>query len=310
MAFDFKPSRRTEEAIRHLNRVKPVDGWSADLYVSSEGTKKVSLRRRNAALSDDGFEDIVLDSNGSGCVVGITTYISAAGGGTSKKQYGRGVTLVERDGTVCRTQRDVRVTLPQEEKPSAEDVLNASRERMRNDRERARAAVAARDQGHSATASVNGNTSGLTDEQNMQLLTAAMYAVAAAFALKILSELLSLWLVFLPLAFLYAIQTCPSNESFDAKKELKRVMRGEKLPENHPEKPKDWLSKSIARVTASIGTELATSLGYEVCLNNIYGAFIVATVRVPSTELDFYWIGAFGKWHYLMQRPMPADKRD
>lgn len=29
-----------------------------------------------------------------------------------------------------------------------------------------------------------------------------------------------------PLAFFYAVQQCPSNESFDAKKELKRVMRG------------------------------------------------------------------------------------
>ena len=36
------------------------------------------------------------------------------------------------------------------------------------------------------------------------------------------------------------------------------------LPENHPDKPKDdWLSSTIARVTASVATELATSLGYE-----------------------------------------------
>jgi hypothetical protein len=36
------------------------------------------------------------------------------------------------------------------------------------------------------------------------------------------------------------------------------------LPENHPDKPKDdWFSSTIARVTASVATELATSMGYE-----------------------------------------------
>ena len=36
------------------------------------------------------------------------------------------------------------------------------------------------------------------------------------------------------------------------------------LPQNHPDKPKDdWFSSTIARVTASVATELATSLGYE-----------------------------------------------
>lgn len=304
MSIDFKPSRRTEEAIRYLNRIKPVDGWSADLYVSSEGKKKVTLRRRNAPLCDAGFEDIILDSKATGCVVGITTYIPAGG----SPKYGRGIVLVEKDGTVCRTQRDVRVTL-HEEKPDADEVLTASRERMRNDRERARASVAARDRERSSAGS--NATNGMSDEQNMQLVTAAMYAVAAAAAIKILSAVLfSLWLAVLPVVFVYAVHTCPSNESFDAKKMLKRVMRGEQLPDNHPDKPKDWLSRSIARVAASVGTELATSLGYEIDLMNIAGACTIATVRVPSTELDFYWIGAFGKWHYLMQRKIPVDKRD
>lgn len=302
--MSFKPSRRTEDAVRYLNRVKPVDGWSADLYVSSEGKKKVALRRRNATLCDAGFEDIVLDSKGTGCVVGITTYIPS---GVSPK-YGRGTTLVEKDGTVCRKQKDVRVTL-QDEKPNAEEVLNSSRERMRNDRERARAAVASRNQEGSAVR--NNSTGGLSDEQNQQLMTVAMYAVAAAVVVKVLSAILfSLWLAVLPVAFVYAVHTCPSNESFDAKKLLKRVMRGDQLPEDHPDKPKDWLSRSIARVAASVGTELATSLGYEIDLMNIGGACTIATVRVPSVEQDFYWIGAFGNWHYLMQRKIPVDKRD
>ena len=41
-----------------------------------------------------------------------------------------------------------------------------------------------------------------------------------------------------PLAGLYLMSTCPVDESFDAKRELKRVLRGEKLPADHPDKPK------------------------------------------------------------------------
>ena len=41
-----------------------------------------------------------------------------------------------------------------------------------------------------------------------------------------------------PLAGLYLMSTCPTDESFEGKRELKRVLRGEKLPEDHPDKPK------------------------------------------------------------------------
>lgn len=41
-----------------------------------------------------------------------------------------------------------------------------------------------------------------------------------------------------PLAGLYLMSTCPSDDSFEGKRELKRVLRGEKLPEDHPDKPK------------------------------------------------------------------------
>ena len=55
----------------------------------------------------------------------------------------------------------------------------------------------------------------------------AAYAVAIAVAVKlVLSAMMSLYIILFPLAFLYALQTCPTEGSFDAKKELKRVMRG------------------------------------------------------------------------------------
>ena len=61
------------------------------------------------------------------------------------------------------------------------------------------------------------------------------------------------------------MQNCPANDTFDAKKELKRVLRGQHLPEGHQDKPAgDWLSRTVARVTASVAAEAATALGYEV----------------------------------------------
>jgi hypothetical protein len=41
-----------------------------------------------------------------------------------------------------------------------------------------------------------------------------------------------------PLAGLYLMSTCPTDDSFEGKRELKRVLRGEKLPDDHPDKPK------------------------------------------------------------------------
>lgn len=52
-------------------------------------------------------------------------------------------------------------------------------------------------------------------------------AVAGLMVMKVLySAMFALWIAAFPLIYLYAVQQCPSDESFDAKKELKRVLRG------------------------------------------------------------------------------------
>lgn len=52
-------------------------------------------------------------------------------------------------------------------------------------------------------------------------------AVCAVILLKMLfSAMWFLWIIAFPVIILYAIQQCPSDASFDAKKELKRVLRG------------------------------------------------------------------------------------
>ncbi len=98
-----------------------------------------------------------------------------------------------------------------------------------------------------------------------QLTKAVLTIITILTILRILSNLkFLLQAILFPLAILYAMHTCPPNESFDAKKELKRVLRGHHLPDGHEGKPKnDWISRTVARVTASVAAEAATALGYE-----------------------------------------------
>jgi hypothetical protein len=59
------------------------------------------------------------------------------------------------------------------------------------------------------------------------------------------------------------------------------------LPEGHQSKPADdWLSRTVARVTASVATEAATALGYEV---SFFVSFILLCVIIFSyiQELNY-----------------------
>lgn len=113
--------------------------------------------------------------------------------------------------------------------------------------------------------------------------------------------------VVLPVSLVYALQTCPNDDSFDAKKELRRVLQGKYLPEDHPEKPKDWFSKAMAKVGATVGAQLAASTcGYQVSRYNVFGLCTFVTVRVPLVQKDVYWVGIFGRWKYVMQRDIPT----
>lgn len=151
----------------------------------------------------------------------------------------------------------------------------------------------------------------ITDQQNMDLLVGFIATLGAVAMMRVLVDAMYVVYIFaFPAVFVYAIMTCPPIESFDAKKELKRVLRGYHLPENDPNKPKGFIEKAYAKVTASVTTELATGMGYEVTLYPFLGAAIVAAVRVPGANMDCYWIGAFGKWRYLFQQEITKYKAE
>ena len=107
--------------------------------------------------------------------------------------------------------------------------------------------------------------------------------------------------IFIPL-YVVMVCTCPRASDFDAKKELKRILRGSDLPDDHPDKPKSWLEKTAAKISASVQVELTTAAGYEVSIENYFNAFQVALVRVHAINSEFVFIGCLNKWMKLYDR--------
>ena len=304
MADPQKLPPHAAAALRHLRRVKPEDGWSADTYLSSRGRRMVRLKRRNVALGDrGGYEDLVHDSEGSGSVVGLTGYVDPV------RKYGRGEVLVEAGGEVCRVPREAaRVTMAAPASGPSGGAVGVGG---------GGGAPSAGAQGaapldpeavlrvglEAISALLRGEA--LTPDQNGGLARLVLGLAGLALVLRaVLSVLFGLWILILPLAYLYGVQTCPDPDSFDAKRELKRVLRGANLPEDHPDRPRGWLAENLARAAASVTTELAAGLGgYTTTLRSwLGGAVTVATVRVPGMNATCYWVGAFGRWTYVMQR--------
>ncbi|KAL7461145.1 hypothetical protein ACHAXS_001572 [Conticribra weissflogii] len=74
----------------------------------------------------------------------------------------------------------------------------------------------------------------------LSLLAAVVFARLLAVVSAVATALAA------PLTGFYLMSTCPTAESFDAKRELKRVLRGDNLPEDHPDKPK--ASEELAQI--------------------------------------------------------------
>eukprot|EP00545_Synedropsis_sp_CCMP1620_P006101 CAMPEP_0119024182 /NCGR_PEP_ID=MMETSP1176-20130426/31406_1 /TAXON_ID=265551 /ORGANISM="Synedropsis recta cf, Strain CCMP1620" /LENGTH=256 /DNA_ID=CAMNT_0006979407 /DNA_START=97 /DNA_END=866 /DNA_ORIENTATION=+ len=240
--------------------------------------KKYDSSGRESPLTDNYFRDIHYDSI-SGNVVGILT----------KGPPAKGQILVDASGKVIgKTPAIVFVTTWRPGVASARTTSSSTRSEP--------------------TAPATAREPSLSDEQNRNLIKYAAYAIGGAMALRLLlSTFFALYILAFPAVFLYALQTLPSAESFDAKKEIKRVMRGAHLPEDHVEKPRGWLGETVARVQASVATELATGLGYEVSMYTVIHAIHMATVNVPSVNRGYVWAGAFGKWRYLYSTELESN---
>jgi len=305
-------SQRTKEAFSHLNSIKPYDGWSLDKYVDSRNQTLVMLKRRNAPLSDRGFSELALEKE-TGCVVGIVSHI----GETGNCAYIRGVALVEKDGNLLNGADEQRFTIDkssassgnEQGKEKKELKLEEVKAEMRQNRESATKSIRQRasekrnsETNNMASSNRQSSVTGvLTDDQNKELIKLAMKVVGVATLFRIFSStFFSASILLLPLAALYGKQTCPNQDTFDAKKELKRVLRGNYEPQTQPEKPKNWLTETMTRVQASITAEVATGLGHEVSFLNLFGVCTLVTVKVPAMQLELYFIGIFDNWRYIL----------
>ena len=250
-------------AVRHLKKLKPLDGWMIETKPNHGGCR---LHRRNVPLTDNYFLDIFHDAAGSGAVVGILTKPRTG----STKAYAQ--VLVDATGTLVRKRQTLSVEGWEPNGAASRATPNPSSD-----------AVPV-----------------LSDEQNLQLLKFGAMGIGGILLLRaLLNAAMVLYVLALPIVYLYMVQQCPSDESFDAKRELKRVMRGHHLPEDHPDKPKGFFSETLARVAATVTAEVATGLGYELTLLSMAGAAKVASVRVPAAKMEYYWLGIIGKWYFV-----------
>jgi len=136
-------------------------------------------------------------------------------------------------------------------------------------------------------------------------------AIGSAVILRVAFSVLSSFAVILiPLVYFYLVSCCPGESSFDGRKELKRVLRGKHLPENHPEKPKSSLEKLAAKITASVTTELATLPGYTIEMMPFFKpnpAAILTCMTVPTINTKYYWVGANGQWYFVFAQGIKSD---
>jgi hypothetical protein len=265
----------SQKALAYLQAVKPNDGWA--IQNSGDNNKTMKLLRRNVPVSDSAFLDIHYDVKRQ-VVVGVLT----------------------QDGSTCQVLVDAQTKKPVNgvKIVSCKDYQYTPRTTNNNN------------VSTFATPSIPTNTppNDLSSEEKQLLevyVKNALMVVAAVIVLKVLFSTM-LIVVVLPLLYGYLYSTCPPIDSFDAKQQLKRVLRGYHLPDAHPSKPKGLLEEWTARLTATVTTELATLPGYSVEMMPLGGAIIWTSMSVPTANLQCYWVGANHQWYYVGSRELDA----
>lgn len=295
-------SPSSDAALSHLRKIKPNDGWAID-HKSGGTSLLVRLMRRNVPLTESFFFDIHHDP-ASNQVVGILTGIASGGGyWATRSKVVQAQVLVDASGRPTGSKIALVSVSGYNAAAAAAAAATATASKNRSQNPAASS---------SATAATNTGIPTLTDAQNRDLVMYGGVAIVAAIAFRILSSAVSsglLSILLLPAVYIYLVSTCPSADTFDAKKELKRILRGHHLPENHRDKPHGLVSETLARIQASVVTEIATLPGYEVTTVSLAGACVVACTRVPSVHRDYYWVGAVDQWWYVCGTEIRNDGR-
>lgn len=132
----------------------------------------------------------------------------------------------------------------------------------------------------------------------------ALMGAGALLLLRALAVSTAIYVTLLPLLYVYGLATCPPMESFDAKKELKRVLRGHHLSDDDAAKPKGTMEQWAARIRATVTAEVVTMPGYEVDMTPLGGAAFWTAVIIPAANVQCYWVGANHRWYYIGSREL------
>ena len=291
-------------------------------------------------MTDHYFLDVYHDLK-THTIVGLLTKDAATYQGLVDAKTGRPV-LTTSNNTKSRTTSSVEYVSCSDSyggyKKLTESELQKSRLEIENKQGQGRR-VSAAPSSNSTSRGINSNTSGggrsrsnnnnfnnnananeaslnpfaeLSEEDKQKYLRYAMIALGVWVALRVLSSIVSeahLFFLLLPGLYVYGTQTLPPNSSFDAKKEVKRVLRGHHLPDDHPNKPRrgNFLEEWGAKITASVATEVgAAAGGYEVEMTPYLGGVAThAVVTLPMLNLTCEWVGCNNAWYHL--RTQAAD---
>ena len=168
-----------------------------------------------------------------------------------------------------------------------------------------------RSSGRSASEDLAREAEALLRGSSMDLVKLGLMFIGALAVLKALASLFfAIGMVAFPVLYFYLVQTCPEENSFNAKQELKRVLRGHHLGDDDPNKPTGYLESMMARATASVTAEkTALTSGCKPELSSYGGAIILAQLKVPSEKIEIYWIGAMGQWRYVFTGKLVADNK-
>jgi hypothetical protein len=127
------------------------------------------------------------------------------------------------------------------------------------------------------------------------LMIIGIFTLFQAFA----NAFFTMTLLVLPVLYMYLCHTCPTKESFDARKELKRVLRGHHLADDHPDKPKGYIESMMARAAATVTAESAMLIDSKLELTSYRGAFILVQMKLPTQQMTVYWLGIAGEWRHI-----------
>ena len=285
----------SRDALNHLRSIKPNDGWSIQVHSLQTGDVQLRLLRRNAPLTDGFFCDIHYSASHK-VVVGVLT---------------KDAEICQRlvDGTTGRPilQKTLQHISCAKSYPGYK-VLTKAEQEQASTRSRSAPIPANNNNNNNMT----NPFADLSDADRQLYMKYATMGIGGVVVYKILTDLLGdalLFFLVLPAVYFYGVSTCPSNASFDAKKEVKRVLRGHHLPEDHPAKPRkgNFLEEWTAKISASVATEVsAVAGGYSTDIAPLLGGCAKhAVVTLPTLGLTCEWIGCNDTWYHYRTYDVP-----